>query len=239
MRDSTNAIFYAAYRKNIPAIDRILDANPQAIDSRCVVHAPTSRQTATKVAWLFLGPAGAIAAASSFPLTALAGVTTLMIAALTWGDLSSVLLDKDREDWTPLHFAALSKSLETTLHLINRGADETLKDKKGRTYLDLAPSEAFKQVCRDAVKMRNDLLAAQNRPRELQEELERTNTRVAQLVEQINNDKDQLNNLNQQLGQFKYVANDDMGGRFFYMPPQEEKKEEYAEENAQQPQPGH
>lgn len=62
-----------------------------------------------------------------------------------------IIYEAEKEDTTPLHEAAFANSIECVKLLINYGADITIKDKKGKTFLECIRDDIFKKEMEDYV----------------------------------------------------------------------------------------
>ncbi|OGO95487.1 MAG: hypothetical protein A3F41_02140 [Coxiella sp. RIFCSPHIGHO2_12_FULL_44_14] len=206
-------ILIAAFDGDINRINEILDADPNKVNVQCLpMSCPVGHQVVAKsllvgkklgslflIAAALIGEAPAVGAGIAFLAsgTLLGGAGALW----KWGDTKLQAMTEDRGGWTPLHFAAYAQSLETVLYLIHRGADVTLRDRKGRTYLDFAPSEQFKRTCRDVIVRRNNLQRLKIQLRELGQQLDEVRAHEAQLVNVINARGQEVQQLRGQLNE--------------------------------------
>lgn len=143
--DEVYDICSAAYRGDIPAVEKLLAANPELIKARSKIFGKTPIHYAAGVGNVdmirFLLTRGAAANDrdnfGNTPLHEAAnygqnGAAEFLLSS--GGDINS----KTTIGWTPLHYAAAYAQKDMAAFLIERGADVTMKDESGATPLHIA-----------------------------------------------------------------------------------------------------
>lgn len=208
-------VYDAAYRNDVSTIEAYLTTWSDHIDlvheepfmnsvaanvvyyGKKTLSAVTTSSYTVMFAAIGVGPAVPAATAGAVGIAhglgALGFIYGTTYGAYNWGD--NVLYPKTfyRNGWTLLHFAGAGNALEVASFLVEHGANATLKDASGRTFIQVAENAGHHsfvraiRACidlhsRDLTKINNLRIQNQALATELEQTLEFIDNRSSVLV---------------------------------------------------------